>query len=366
MVLMIMSLFLDFLNPGVVSGKDLHKIFYVAKKRKFALAAINCVDTNSINSVLEAAKKYKTIVVIQFSFSGSIFFIGKKLSFYKNKVDAAVYGSILAAKYVHEVSRYYQIPVVLHTDHCTKEYLPWLNKLLQKSKDYYYLHGKTLFTSHMIDLSNCNIYENIDICSSYLKKMSNININLEIELGCTGGEEDGLDNSNISHDKLYTNPKDVLYAYDKLVKISKYFTVAASFGNTHGVYKQGNVKLLPEILYNSQKLISDVNCLSNKNPLNFVFHGGSGSSEKVIKKSIKYGVIKINLDTDIQWSSWKGVLKYYSLKKEYLNSQLGNPLGKDKPNKKYYDPRIWLRCSQKSIINYLRHVFYLFNCSNLI
>ncbi len=361
-----MSLCLDFICPGVVSGKDLHKIFFVAKKNKFALAAINCIDTNSINSVLEAAKKYRTIAIIQFSFTGSIFFVGKKLSFYKDKIDAAVYGSILAAKYVHEVSRYYNIPVILHTDHCTKEYLPWLNILLKENKNYYNLYGKTLFTSHMIDLSNYSIDENINICSYYLKKMSSMDINLEIELGCTGGEEDGLDNSNISHEKLYTNPEDVLYAYDKLIKISKYFTIAASFGNTHGVYKSGNVKLSPNILYDSQKLVSYSNNLLNKNPLNFVFHGGSGTSDEMISESIKYGVVKINLDTDIQWSFWNGILQYYFLNKKYLVSQLGNPLGEDKPNKKFYDPRIWLRYGQKSIINYLKNIFYLFKCNNLV
>ncbi len=361
-----MSKFLGFLNSGVISGEELHKVFYIAKKKKFALAAINCIDTNSINSVLEAAKKFKTIVIIQFSFSGANFFIGKNFSSFYDSKKSVIFGSILGAKYVHEASKYYDIPVILHTDHCFKENLYWIDAILDYNVKFYNLYKKTLFTSHMIDLSNYNIEENLNICKYYLKKMSNFNINLELELGCTGGEEDGLDNSKVSHEKLYTNPEDVLYAYNELKKINNYFTIAASFGNTHGVYKPGNVNLSPEILYFSQKLVRKKNLSNEKKPLSFVFHGGSGSSYKIIKRSIDYGIVKINLDTDIQWSSWKGIFKYYIDHKDYLQSQLGNPNGLYKPNKKFYDPRVWLRSSQESVVDYLGLIFKKFNCYNLL
>ncbi len=355
---------LSFLKPGVMSGKDMKKVFYFAKKKKFALPAINCIDTNSINSVLEATRKSNTIIIIQFSFSGSSFFLGK--SFYKgNIIKSAIYGSILGAKYVHEASIYYKVPVILHTDHCTKDCLPWLDGLLKYNIDFYKSYGKSLFSSHMIDLSKNKIKDNLDICCFYFKKFKKLNINIEIELGCTGGEEDGLDNSNIHRKYLYTSPKDVLYAYKKLIEIDNTFTIAASFGNVHGVYKSSNICLSPDILLNSQKLIKKKFFIKEINPLNFVFHGGSGSNKKIIKKSIDYGVVKINLDTDIQWSSWKGILDYYLINKDYLNSQLGNPRGYDKPNKKYYDPRVWLRYSQKYIIRYLVKKFKILNCLNL-
>ncbi len=354
------------IKPGVISSQELHKIFLYIKKKNIALAAINCFDTNSINSVLEAAKKYNTLVVIQFSFSGSIFFVGENYSLFTNKTEAAIRGAILGAQYVHEISKYYKIPVILHTDHCSKDNLLWIDSLLQYNKDYYESYGQSLFTSHMLDMSNCNIKENLYFCKKYLYKMSCLNINLELELGCTGGEEDGLDNSNISNNKLYTNPKDVLLFYSQLTKISSYFTIAASFGNTHGVYRPGNIVLSPVILYNSQKLVKKTYNILNKKPLNFVFHGGSGTSVEIIKESIKYGVIKINLDTDIQWSLWNGVLNYYNNNKEYLKSQLGNPSGLDKPNKKFYDPRVWLRCGQRSVVKYLKKIFYIFNCIDLL
>ncbi len=357
--------FLNFLKPGVLSGNDMKKIFCFAKIKYFALPAINCIDTNSINSVLEAARISNTVVIIQFSFSGSSFFLGK--NFYrKDKIKSAIYGSLLGAKYIHEASIYYKVPVILHTDHCTKDCLPWLDGLLEYNIDYYKSYGKSLFSSHMIDLSKCKLKDNINICCFYFRKFKKLNINIEIELGCTGGEEDGLDNSNIHRKYLYTNPKDVLYAYKKLIKVGNIFTIAASFGNVHGVYQSDNICLLPDILLNSQKLIRKIFFMKEKNPLNFVFHGGSGSSKKIIKKSIQYGVIKINLDTDIQWSSWKGVLNYYLINKNYLISQLGNPDGSNKPNKKYYDPRVWLRHSQKYIIKYLVKKFKILNCFNLL
>ncbi len=356
--------YLSFLKPGVLSGEEMNKLFYFAKKKYFALPAINCIDTNSINAVLESARKCNTVVVIQFSFSSSSFFVGKGI-YSKNIIDSAIYGAVLGAKYIHEASVYYEVPVILHTDHCIKNNLSWLNGLLKYNKDFYKSYSRSLFSSHMIDLSECNINENLDICCFYLKKFNKLNINLEIELGCTGGEEDGLDNSKMSHKRLYTNPKDVLYAYKRLIKVGKLFTIAASFGNVHGVYKADNICLLPDILLKSQKLIKKIYSIKEENPLNFVFHGGSGTNKKNILKSIKYGVVKINLDTDIQWSSWKGILNYYLSHKNYLFSQIGNPDGCDKPNKKFYDPRIWLRYSQKYIIDYLLKIFKIFNCLNL-
>ncbi len=355
----------DFLKPGVLTGLEMHKLFNLIRNKKIALAAINCIDTNSINSVLESASIYKTIVIIQISFSSSIFFIGKNL--YNNKFKSAIYGSILAAKYIHKASKYYKVPVILHTDHCNKNNLKWIDGLLKYNFIYYKKYNRPLFTSHMIDLSDCSVKENISICSKYLLKMSKMNINLEFELGCTGGEEDGLDNTNISNNKLYTNPLDVYYSYNKLIKLSNLFTIAASFGNVHGVYKSDNVCLLPKILYESQKLINKKNNNNlNNNLLNFVFHGGSGTDKNIIKESIKYGVIKINLDTDVQWKFWKGILDYYLNKKDYLNSQLGNPKGIFSPNKKYYDPRVWINLSKLSVINYLKNIYKLFNCINLI
>ncbi len=356
-----------FINYGVISGDKLIKIFSFLKKKKIALAAINCIDNNSINSVLEAANKYNTIVIIQFSFSGSSFFIGKN-KVDKNVFKSSVLGSILAAKYIHEASLFYKVPVILHTDHCIKNNLQWIDSLLEYNKDFFLSYGKSLFTSHMIDLSNCSLKENIDISCYYLNKMKNFNLGLEIELGCVGGEEDGLDNINIEKSKLYTNPSSILYAYKHLIKISDNFTIAASFGNVHGVYNPGNVILKPNILKQAQLLINNKLNIVNKeiNILNFVFHGGSGTEIKIINESINYGVIKINLDTDIQWSSWKGILKYYKKYKYFLYNQIGNPEGINNPNKKFYDPRSWMTYSKKSIIKYLKNIFKIFNCINLL
>ncbi len=351
---------------GVLNSVELYKLFKVAKVKQFALAAINCIDTNTINSVFEAAKKYNTIVIIQFSLTGARFFSGNYLKIITNDIQSSIYGAILAAKYIHEISKYYEIPVILHTDHCMKEFLPWIDGLLEANKDFYTSYGHALFTSHMIDLSNYSLKENIDICSNYLSKLSKYNINLEIELGSTGGEEDGLDNSKLKKDKLYTQAVDVLYAYKKLLRISKYFTIAASFGNTHGVYQPGNVILSPKILYNSQKLVRQEILVTIDNPVSFVFHGGSGTSAKIIKQSISYGIVKINVDTDTQWAFWNGILGFYKKNKNYLQGQLGNPQGEYKPNKKFYDPRVWLNSAQESFIRCLYKIFNNFNCLNIL
>ncbi len=358
-----MSKIINFLKPGIVNASDMYKVFSIIKKNRIALVAVNCIDTNSINVILELSRKLNTLVIIQFSFSGSVFLIGKNNITDNNKVHAAVEGAILGAKYVFEASKFYKVPVILHTDHCIKDNLLWIDSLLKYNEDYYDSYGFSLFSSHMIDLSNCNINENLRICKYYLIKFLKLNINLEIELGCTGGEEDGLDNSNISHDKLYTNPNDVLYAYRKLIKVSKYFTIAASFGNIHGVYKPEIVNLNPKILFKSQMLFKDKYTHGN---LNFVFHGGSGTDINIIIESINYGVVKINLDTDVQWNFWNGILKYYLENKKYLQSQLGNPNGFHKPNKRYYDPRVWIRLGQKSVISYLEYIIKRINCINIL
>lgn len=354
---------LNSIKSGIVDVKDMNKIFQVARMKNFAIPAINCIGIDSINAVLEAAKKINSPIIIQFSYGGSSFISGNGL-----KIDShisAVQGAISGAHHVHRMAKLYDIPVILHTDHCIKQHLPWINGLLEEGEKFFLKTGKPLFTSHMIDLSYETIEDNIKICCQYLKKTSNINMGLEIELGITGGEEDGVDNSHIDILNLYTKPKDINYAWENLTKISNNFIIAAAFGNVHGVYKPGNVKLNPNILNEAQKYVCNKNKLPDKS-LNFVFHGGSGSSYKDIKKSIEYGVIKINFDTDIQWATWNGVLNYYKKNKNYLIKQLGNPEGKDKPNKKYYDPRIWLRSSQLSIIKRIEKIFALLNANNVL
>ncbi|WP_343154683.1 class II fructose-bisphosphate aldolase [Buchnera aphidicola (Pseudoregma panicola)] len=352
------------IKSGVMSGLEAKKIFKIAKKNNFAIPAINCCNFDTINCVLEASKKINSPIIIQFSYTGSSFFIGKKIEI-KNIHEKSILGATIAAKYIHKISKFYNIPVILHTDHCHKEILPWLDGLILEDKKFFKKKGKPLFTSHMIDLSKENIKNNIKICSKYLKKIKNINIILEIELGCTGGEEDGVDNTNIEKKHLYTTPKEIAYSYNKLIKISNLFTIAASFGNVHGVYYHKNIILKPKILIDSQKYISKKYNLNNK-PIDFVFHGGSGSKISIIKKAISYGVIKINVDTDIQWNLWKGIFKFYKKNKSYLKSQIGNPKGKKLPNKKYYDPRNWIRYSQKYTIKKIKKIFENLNSINIL
>ncbi|CAJ0990931.1 class II fructose-bisphosphate aldolase [Pantoea sp. Nvir] len=350
-----MSKILDLVKPGIVTNDDIQKVFQVAKDNKFALPAVNCVGTDSINAVLEAAAKAKAPVVVQFSNGGSEFIAGK--GFKTNKTQgAAVFGAISGAYHVHLMAEQYGVPVILHTDHCTKKLLPWIDGLLDAGEEYFKKAGKPLFSSHMIDLSKESLEENIKICSKYLARMEELGMTLEIELGITGGEEDGIDNSHADSSAFYSQPEEVDYAYTELSKISKSFTIAASFGNVHGVYKQGNIKLVPTILRDSQKYVCKKHGLP-PNSLNFVFHGGSGSSAAEIEESIKYGVIKMNVDTDAQWATWAGIMQYYKKNKEYLQGQLGNPHGSDIPNKKYYDPRIWLRAAQSSMVMRLEQTF---------
>jgi fructose-bisphosphate aldolase class II len=356
-----MTKVLDVIKPGVVTGKDMQKLFAIAKENQFAMPAVNVVSTGSVNAVMEAGAKVNSPIMIQFSNGGAIFYAGKSLS--NEGEQAAVAGAVSGAESIHRLAPLYGIPVVLHTDHAAKKLLPWIDGLLDAGEEFYKKHGKPLFSSHMLDLSEEPIEENISICKKYLERMSKIGMTLEIELGVTGGEEDGIDNTDVDNALLYTQPEDVAFAYEELGKISDQFTIAASFGNVHGVYKPGNVKLRPIILNNSQKYISEKYKTGPK-PVNFVFHGGSGSSREEIREAISYGVIKMNIDTDTQWAFWDGVRKYEAANHDYLQGQIGNPEGEDKPNKKKYDPRAWLRQGETSMVERLKVAFEDLNCLN--
>ncbi len=352
---------LDVVKPGVVTGEDVQKIFAICKENKFALPAVNVISTDTINAVLEAAAKVKSPVVIQFSNGGAAFVAGKGLKL--EGQGNSIVGAISGAHHVHALAEYYGVPVILHTDHAAKKLLPWIDGLLDAGEKHFAATGKPLFSSHMLDLSEESLEENIEICGKYLERMSKLGMTLEIELGCTGGEEDGVDNSGMDHSALYTQPEDVAYAYEQLSKISHRFTIAASFGNVHGVYSPGNVKLTPTILDNSQKYVSEKFGVAH-NTLNFVFHGGSGSSPEEIKESISYGVVKMNIDTDTQWATWAGVKDFYIKNEGYLQGQIGNPEGADKPNKKYYDPRVWQRAGQVGMVTRLEQAFQELNAVN--
>jgi fructose-bisphosphate aldolase class II len=347
--------------PGVATGDALNQLFAAAKAGGFAYPAVNVCNTNTINATLEAARNVNSPVIVQLSQGGSAFFLGKSI-----KLDgqgSSILGSIAAAKYIHAVAEAYGVPVILHTDHAAKKLLPWIDGLLAASEAHFAQTGRPLFSSHMIDLSEESLQENIEISAEYLARMKKIDVTLEIELGCTGGEEDGVDNTNLDNSALYTQPEDVAYAYEKLSAISEKFTIAASFGNVHGVYKPGNVQLTPSILKNSQTYVSEKFGLPH-NSLNFVFHGGSGSAASEIAEAISYGVIKMNIDTDTQWAFWQGTMDYYKTNEAYLQGQIGNPEGDDKPNKKFYDPRVWLRQSEEVMVKRLEQSFADLNCIN--
>ena len=327
-------------SHGVLTNHQVQEVFNDAKKNLYALPAVNVTNTSTVNSVLEAAAEVNSPVIIQFSAGGCQFFAGKGLN--NDDHSAAIAGGISGAMHVHEMAKAYKASVILHTDHCARKLLPWIDGLLEAGEKHYKIHGIPLYSSHMIDLSDEPILDNIETCKIYLERMSKIGMTLEIELGVTGGEEDGVDNTNIDSSKLYTQPEEVAYAYEELMKVSDKFTIAAAFGNVHGVYRPGNVKLTPIILDNSQKFVqSKFN--TNDKPINFVFHGGSGSSFEEIREAISYGAIKMNIDTDLQWGFTTGVRDYFNKYGEYVKSQIGNPEGEDLPNKKYYDPRKWLR-----------------------
>ena len=347
---------------GVIYGNALQDLFEQAKLHQFALPAVNVIGTNSINAVMETAKAVNSPVMIQLSNGGAQFYAGKSLN--NDKLQACVLGAVSAAKHVHLLAEHYGVAVVLHTDHAAKKLLPWIDGLLDHGEEFFSKTGKPLFSSHMLDLSEEPIEENIAISSKYLERMSKMGMTIEIELGVTGGEEDGVDNSDVDSSKLYTQPEEVAYAYEELSKISNRFTIAAAFGNVHGVYKPGNVKLQPVILHNSQEYLKKKLNLSAEKPINFVFHGGSGSSQEEIREAISYGAIKMNIDTDMQWAFWEGVLNYYKANEAYLQGQIGNPDGPDKPNKKHYDPRVWLRKGEDSFVTRLKQAFEDLNCVN--
>jgi len=341
-------------KPGVITGKELQELYAVAKAEQFALPAVNVTGTNTMNAVLETAHEVGSPVIIQFSNSGASFIAGKSLS--NDGQQASILGPITGAKQVHLLAEAYGVPVVLHTDHAAKKLLPWIDGLLDAGEKHFRETGKPLFSSHMLDLSEESLHENIEICKRYLERMAKMGMTLEIELGVTGGEEDGVDNTGVDSSRLYTQPEEVAFAYEELMKVSPNFTIAASFGNVHGVYKPGNVVLNPIILKNSQELIKQKYATADK-PVNFVFHGGSGSEKEKISEAISFGVIKMNIDTDLQWAFWEGIKNYYEAKKGYLQGQIGNPEGDDAPNKKYYDPRVWLRKGEESIVARLKEAF---------
>jgi fructose-bisphosphate aldolase class II len=342
------------IKPGVATGKEVQEIFKLAKEKGFALPAVNVVGSNTINGVLETARDLNAPVIIQFSNGGAQFNAGKGLSNEGEK--AAIAGGIAGAKHIHELAIAYGVPVILHTDHAAKKLLPWIDGLLDASEKNFAETGKPLYSSHMIDLSEEPLEENIEICKKYLARMSKMGMTLEIELGITGGEEDGVDNSDIDVSKLYTQPEEVAYAYEELLKVSPQFTIAAAFGNVHGVYKPGNVKLTPKILKNSQEYISKKYNVAH-NHIDFVFHGGSGSTVEEIRESIGYGVVKMNIDTDMQFAFTEGIRDYMQGKAAYIATQIGNPDGADQPNKKHYDPRKWLREGEVTFINRLKQAF---------
>ncbi|MDN5200057.1 class II fructose-bisphosphate aldolase [Fulvivirgaceae bacterium BMA10] len=350
------------LKPGVLSGDDAQNLLNYANENNFALPAVNAIGTNSINSVLETASYINSPVIIQFSNGGAVFIAGKGLD--NTNQAAAVAGGISGALHVHNMAERYGVPVILHTDHAAKKLLPWIDGLLDAGEKYFEQNGKPLYSSHMIDLSEEPLEENVAICKKYLERMSKIGMTLEIELGVTGGEEDGVDNTDIDSARLYTQPEEVSYAYEELMQVSDKFTIAAAFGNVHGVYKPGNVELRPIILKNSQEYV-EKKFNTKKNPINFVFHGGSGSPQHQIREAIEYGAIKMNIDTDMQWAFWEGVRDYYEEKKDFLQSQIGSPLGEDSPNKKYYDPRVWLREGEKNFVERLKRAFDDLNAINI-
>ncbi|MCY4561455.1 MAG: class II fructose-bisphosphate aldolase [Flavobacteriaceae bacterium] len=351
------------ITSGVVTGKEVQRIFQLAKTNAFALPAVNVVGSNSINAVLETASKINSPVIIQFSHGGSYSMAGKGLS---NKDEkATIAGAIAGAKVVRGLANAYGATVILHTDHCNKKLLPWLDGLIKANEEFFETNGESLFSSHMIDLSAEPLEENIAICKEYFRRISKMGMTLEIELGVTGGEEDGIDNSEVDTSKLYTQPSEVAYAYSELSQISNQFIVAASFGNVHGVYRPGNVVLKPTILKNSQEYITQKFGLPN-NFIDFVFHGGSGSTAQEIEEAIGYGVIKMNIDTDLQYAFMSGVRDYFNHKADYLKTQIGNPDGPNSPNKKYYDPRKWLRSGELSLGEKLQHVFHTLNNVNTL
>lgn len=348
-------------SSGVLFGDELKALYQDAKESGFALPAVNTIGTNSINATLETAAKVNSPVIIQFSNGGAQFIAGKGMP--NDKLQANIAGAVSGALHIHNVAKHYGVSVVLHTDHAAKKWLPWISGLIDEGEAFYKEKSRPLFSSHMLDLSEEPLEENIETSVEFFKRLAPLQMGIEIELGVTGGEEDGVDNSGVENDKLYTQPKEVAHAYEELRKVNELFTVAAAFGNVHGVYKPGNVELRPEILNNSQQYIKEHYNTGDK-PVYFVFHGGSGSPQNQIREAIGYGAIKMNIDTDLQWAFWDGILGFYKKNEGYLQGQLGNPDGADNPNKKYYDPRVWLRKGEDAFVKRLEVAFDDLNCIN--
>lgn len=349
-------------RPGVLFGDEVTEVFDYALAHEFALPAVNVIGTNTVNAVLEAAREVNSPVIIQFSNSGCHFYAGKGID---NKTQAgSIAGAISGAHHVHLMAKAYGVPVILHTDHCALKLIPWVDGLLEEGEKFFKKEGTPLYSSHMLDLSEEPLEENIEISKKYLARMSKLGMTLEIELGVTGGEEDGVDNTDVDSARLYTQPSEVAHAYKELMEVSPRFTIAASFGNVHGVYKPGNVKLQPIILKNSQDYIRETLGVKKEKPVHFVFHGGSGSLREEIREGVSYGAVKMNIDTDLQWAYWDGIKNFYKSKEAYLQGQIGNPEGEDSPNKKYYDPRVWLREGEKTFISRLKTAFEDLNCLN--
>ena len=353
----------NIIKSGVATGDEVQAIFQLAKEKGFALPAVNVTSSSTVNGVMEAAAKLNAPAIIQFSNGGCLYFAGKALTNENEK--AAILGGVAGAKHVHALAEAYGATVILHTDHCAKKLLPWIDGLLDAGEQFFKETGKPLYSSHMIDLSEESLVENLDICKRYLERMSKMGMTLEIELGITGGEEDGVDNSDVDNSKLYTQPEEVAYAYEELMKISPRFTIAAAFGNVHGVYKPGNVQLTPIILKNSQEFIQE-KYQTGPNPIDFVFHGGSGSTVAEIREAIGYGVVKMNIDTDLQFAFTEGVRDYVAEKMDYLRTQIGNPEGEELPNKKYYDPRKWMSEGELTFIKRLTQSFEDLNNINTL
>jgi len=341
---------LDIVPAGVITGENVYKLFSYAKQHNFAIPAINVTSSSVINSTLEAARDLKSPIIIQVSQGGAAFFAGKGIA--NDKQQASILGAVACAQHVRTVAKAYGIPVVLHSDHCAKKLLPWFDGMLAADEEYFKTHGEPLFSSHMLDLSEEPKEENIAICVKYLERMAPMKLWLEMEIGITGGEEDGVNNESVDNAALYTQPQDVYDVYTAFSKVAKYFSIAAAFGNVHGVYKPGNVVLQPPLLGKHQTFLREklgIPADSKENPVFLVFHGGSGSTKEEIKEAVSHGVVKMNVDTDAQWAYWSGIKGFYTKNEAFLQGQVGNPKGEDKPNKSYYDPRVWLREAEKSM-----------------
>lgn len=348
---------------GVATGQLVTDIFQYAKENKFALPAVNVIGSSNVNAVMETAAKLNSPVIIQFSNGGASFNAGKGLS--NDAQKSAILGGIAGAKHIHTLAEAYGATVILHTDHAAKKLLPWIDGLMEANEEFFKQTGKSLYSSHMLDLSEESLEENLEVSAEYFERMAKMQMTLEVEIGVTGGEEDGVDNSDIDNSKLYTQPEDVAYTYEKLKAISDNFTIAAAFGNVHGVYKSGNVVLTPKILDNSQKFVQEKFGTADK-PINFVFHGGSGSTLEEIREAIDYGVIKMNIDTDLQFAYTEGIRDYMVDNVEYMKTQIGNPDGEEKPNKKFYDPRVWVRKGEETFSKRLVRAFEDLNNVNTL